>query len=619
MNNLLIMAGVILAFLIVLGLTLTRLYKRSTKGLAFIRTGFGGQKVITDGGAFVFPILHETINVNMNTLRLTIERSRRDALITNDRMRVDVQADFYVRVKNEKESIAIAAQSLGSRTLRVEELSELLQGKFVDALRAVSAEMTLFELHEKRADFVQRVQASILEDLTKNGLELESVSLTNLDQTSQEYFDPNNAFDSEGLTRLSYITEEKRKTRNDIQQNSQIAIEERNLEAQKRQLEIDRDAEYSKMQQGRELAIRKAEQDAEISKQQSQQQLNAEQAEIEAKRETELKRIEAERLVKQSNIQSERDLQAAKIDQEKTIELAEIDKQRAIQESNVQQKKTIDLAQQDAAIAIAQKSGDESRARAEAEKALAEAVLAEEQVETVRQVQRAERQKTVEVLKAQEAAERDSVKVVIAAEAEKKASNDRAEAIRIAAEAEAESKVIRAKAEAEEKTIGITAVAEAEKQATEFSAQALLTTAEAQSKANLLMVEAKAKEYEVEAKGKREINEAANVMSAEQINLQMRLALINKLPEIIRESVKPMESIDSIKIVQMPGQLNNINGASTDTSSSSLSDQVVDSALRYRAQVPLVDGLMKDLGLNGSSLNDLTSGLLNTSKSDASE
>ena len=73
------------------------LYLRSSKERAFVRTGMGGQKVVMNGGAFVLPIVHDVIPVNMNTLRLEVSRGRDKALITKDRMRVDVVAEFYVR------------------------------------------------------------------------------------------------------------------------------------------------------------------------------------------------------------------------------------------------------------------------------------------------------------------------------------------------------------------------------------------------------------------------------------------------------------------------------------------------------------------------------------------
>ena len=208
-----IIAGGGLITLLILGLILARLYKRASKETSFVRTGFGGEKVVMNGGALILPILHETIPVNMNTLRLAVERKNEQALITKDRMRVDVLAEFYVRVQPSADAIASAAQTLGLRTMHPEQLKDLVEGKFVDALRSVAAELTMTELHEQRTHFVQKVQQVSSEDLLKNGLELETVSLTGLDQTAMEYFNPSNAFDAEGLTRLTQEIELRKKLR----------------------------------------------------------------------------------------------------------------------------------------------------------------------------------------------------------------------------------------------------------------------------------------------------------------------------------------------------------------------------------------------------------------------
>ena len=94
----LIVVAIVVAIVVWL---LNWLYLRSSKERAFVRTGLGGQKVVMNGGAFVLPIVHEVIPVNMNTLRLEVSRGRDKALITSDRMRVDVVAEFYVRVQAE--------------------------------------------------------------------------------------------------------------------------------------------------------------------------------------------------------------------------------------------------------------------------------------------------------------------------------------------------------------------------------------------------------------------------------------------------------------------------------------------------------------------------------------
>ena len=75
------------------------LYHRSSKEVAFVRTGFLGQRVVIDGGAFVLPFIHDFTPVNMNVLPMAIVREKGGALITRDRMRIDIEADFYVRVQ----------------------------------------------------------------------------------------------------------------------------------------------------------------------------------------------------------------------------------------------------------------------------------------------------------------------------------------------------------------------------------------------------------------------------------------------------------------------------------------------------------------------------------------
>lgn len=565
-----ISAGVILVALFVLGFILTRLYRRASKEVSFVRTGFGGEKVIVNGGAIVLPVLHEVIPVNMNTLRLEVRRAAEQALITKDRMRVDVTAEFYVRVKPSAESIATAAQTLGMKTMSPDELKDLVEGKFVDSLRAVAAEMAMEELHEKRVDFVQKVQQVVSEDLFKNGLELETVSLTGLDQTGFEYFNPQNAFDAEGLTRLTETIEIRRKKRNDIEQDTDLAIKTKNLEAERTRLQILREEEYAKLEQEREIEIRKAEQEREIAVRRAEQSTEIASQEAAKKREAEEAQIAANREVDLKRILAERDIENEKIQKEQLIERAEVER-----------KKAIELAEQDRAIAIAEKSRAESEAKAAADKARAAAVREEESVITVRETERAERAKTIELIAAQESAQKEAIAITVAADAEKQAAIDQAEAVRISASAEAEKLRLQAKGEAD---------------------------------AQILLAEAKERQYQVDAQGTKAVNEASNVLSSEQIDMQIRLALLKHLPEIIRESVKPMENIDDIKILQVNG-LGGFGGTSDKTgemgvANASLADQMVNSALRYRSQAPLVDSLLKEIGIEGGDINGLTNSLI---------
>src|ERR1044072_5801846 len=111
------------------------LYRRSSKEGSFVRTGLMGERVVINGGAFVLPIIHDITPVNMNVLQMSVARARDDAIITKDRMRVDIDADFYVRVASTRAAVALAAATLGRRTMEPERLHALLSGKFVSALR----------------------------------------------------------------------------------------------------------------------------------------------------------------------------------------------------------------------------------------------------------------------------------------------------------------------------------------------------------------------------------------------------------------------------------------------------------------------------------------------------
>ncbi|BDY97571.1 hypothetical protein MUTS15_62280 [Escherichia coli] len=258
-------AIIAVCILFIIGIIFARLYRRASAEQAFVRTGLSGQKVVMSGGAIVMPIFHEIIPINMNTLKLEVSRSTIDSLITKDRMRVDVVVAFFVRVKPSVEGIATAAQTLGQRTLSPEDLRMLVEDKFVDALRATAAQMTMHELQDTRENFVQGVQNTVAEDLSKNGLELESVSLTNFNQTSKEHFNPNNAFDAEGLTKLTQETERRRRERNEVEQDVEVAVREKNRDALSRKLEIEQQEAFMTLEQEQQVKTRTAEQNAKIA------------------------------------------------------------------------------------------------------------------------------------------------------------------------------------------------------------------------------------------------------------------------------------------------------------------------------------------------------------------
>lgn len=533
-----------LAIVIALAVWLIRwLYVRSSKDRAFVRTGMGGQKVVLDGGAFVLPIVHEVIPVNMSTVRLEVSRGLDKALISKDRMRVDVTAEFFVRVQASPEAVAAAAQTLGYKTMEAGQLKELVEGKFVDALRTVAAGMSMEDLHEKRGTYVKAVRDTVAEDLLQNGLELESASLTQLDQTAMEYFNPSNAFDAEGLTRLTEQIERRKKERNEVEQNTLIAIRSKNLETEKLVLEIDRDGEYARLTQQREVEVARVRQRSDVTRERAEQERDAEAIQIGAKQA----------------------IDAARIRAEQTIEQERIGKEQALQTAEVSRRTALELAEQRRSIAVAEQSKAQSEAQAASDQARALAVVAEERVFTAREVEGAERKKAIELIAAAQAGEKEALRLRLAVEAEKRAAVDRGESIKSQALAEAEAEKIR-----------------------------------------IVAVRARA---ELDAEAARWMNESHNMLTPEARVSLFRQKLLDKMEGIIRESVRPMERIEGIKILSVNG-LGTSGGSGEGDASGSLPEQVVNSALRFRAQAPLIDSLLREIGVDPAGASHATQALL---------
>lgn len=414
--------GTIVVLIVGIGVVVATLYTRATRDKAYVRTGLGGKKVVLDGGSVILPVFHSYSWVRLSTLRLEVQRSEGESLITADRMRADITAEFYVRVKPDAENIALAAQTLGERTNDAELLKALVEAKFVDGLRSVAATMTLKNLQEKRSEFVKAVQDAVAADLQSNGLELESVSLTRLDQTDIKHFNPNNTFDAEGLTALTRVTEERRRERNEIVRENEVAIAAKDREASLLRLTIEREQRDAELSQQRDIANKTAETRAE--------QARAEQA---ARLAEETARLETERGVAKTSAEAHQ-----------AKETARITAQRGIAESEAEAQRITETARIDAAIAVAQKSEAESQAKAKAEEARAAAVTAEEQVATARAVEVAERAKKIAVIDARKEAEQAATGITVKAEAEREAAENLAAALLTQAQAEADASKVRA-------------------------------------------------------------------------------------------------------------------------------------------------------------------------------
>ena len=675
-----ILATIVVAIVVYL---LHWLYRHSSKDLSFVRTGFGGEQVVMGGGALVLPIVHDITEVSMNTLRIEVRRAGEKSLITRNRMRIELIVEFFLRVIPTADAVATAARTLGNRTLDPESLRELVQGRFVDAMGAIAAQMTMEEIHEHRADYIRGVRALVAESLTANGLELETASLTNLDQTDIKLFNPSNAFDAEGMTRLTEEIETRKKKRNDIEQDSIIAIRTKNLEAEKLALSIERDSEYARLEQEREIALRRVQQRAEIAAEKALRDQEIEEAQIRATEGVERARIKHELAINAENISRELEIERLGIQRRQTLEMEEQNRVVAIAvneaenrtrltEETEARKRRRNEIEQETLVAVNTKNLEaELRSLAIRKQSEYARLEQERDVEQRRAQQRAEvahekldREREIDEanLRAKEAVERTRIKVDLAVESEQIQRAQETERLEIQRqriiEIEEQERLIavtqktREQAEAQIETEGArTRLAEAQEAVTsarekevaerrktidlidaqqQAQRNAIRTTSQAVAEreaaiehaaAAKVSAEAARHRYDAEAEGNRKLNEAENLRSDASRRTALNRSLFENLPAIIRESVKPMERIESIKILQVEGLPGFSNGPGAGTNggeasggggagggggSGNLAESVVNAAMRYRSQIPFVDNLLKEVGMTPSNLSDLT-------------
>ncbi|MAY87305.1 flotillin family protein [Arenibacterium halophilum] len=391
---------------------LSRFYAKATLDTALVRTGFGGRRVVMDGACLALPILHQVQKVSMGTIRFGIARKGREALMTRDQLRADVEMEFELRVEATPEGIATAAQSLGYRVARGgEAVQDAIGGALIDAMQAAAAARSLTDVHLDRAGFSREVGESVATQARKLGLELVSASLLSVDQADFSQMNENNAFIAQGMRRLAELVADERKTRVAVETGTELAIRESRLAQVQRQLEIERTEREAQIAQREHLD--RVEADAKS---------RAEQAAAKARMASEVGRIEAERAAK-----------AAQVENDETLRRAEMAAILALEEARIAND-----------IALSRKRAEESAAKAEEETARAQVLLASESVQAQKDRAVAERERETAKLRQLKDIELEDAKVksevdtlLARARAEAAASKTGADAEKARMEAEA--------------------------------------------------------------------------------------------------------------------------------------------------------------------------------------
>ena len=575
---------VLLAILAAFAATVIR-YRIPKADIALVRTGGSKEKINITKGLWVNTIIHEIKEISLNTMRIEVIREGTEALITYDFNRGDVEVVFYLKVEPKENDVLRAAQALGDKSMTPETVRELIEPKLEGALRSVAAESEIQDLLQKRQEFGDKVQEACGEDLeTQNGLTLETVSIIRVDQTPVDTLDAENRFDAVGIREITEITADQYREKVDIEQRKEVAVVQIEVAARIEKLEAEQEQAWAESDQQKNIAIYAAEREAETIKFQFEMEQSVQEREYEMKQEVERARIMQEQVVQEREIEMVRDVEVARVQQEQIVAEREIEKNLIVETQQIEQSKVVQLAEIEQYLTVQLQKIEQEQALEvrEIEKVLTveKARIAQEEgvmlrdiereliVQTQRfaqeqQVQQREIEKNLVV----ETAQIDQMRHVELAEIAKMLNVEQSrigQELRVALTDEdrkievANKQQVTALAEKEK------LVAEAERMGAEVNVTATEQVMEAEWQREVAVIGAEAQAQPIErladavlaearakAQGEMAEYEARNVAEQRVLVQEAILELINDADDIIEQMMKPVEKIDSIKILDM--------------------------------------------------------------------
>jgi len=401
-------------------------------GKAGVIVGLGGMRVSFDW-ILRWPIFQSLELVDISVKKLEIHRKGKDGLVCQDNIRADISVAFYIRVEATPESVRKVAQMLTpERVSDMAQLRELFEAKFSEALKTAGKQMEFHELFTERIKFREQIQSTIGKDL--DGFFLQDVAIDYLEQTPLDQHDPSNVLDAEGIKKITEITQRERVIANEHSQRAQVQVEKENADADIAKREQKRRNEEDTAKQTRAITEVKANEEAEARKV------------IEARRqEVEAKRLEAEEAIRLRTEDMNRAVQEREFTVKKEKQRLEQEAVQEGEEARVRRERTVSLAEMDKEVKVNEAAVEVQRKRA--------TVVAEEKAVTQQQQEKdniearmtAERVREVTLIEAEMNAKKDQTEKVVAAEAQKEAERNLAEADKlktiIAAEAAREAAV----------------------------------------------------------------------------------------------------------------------------------------------------------------------------------
>jgi uncharacterized membrane protein YqiK len=246
--------GVIGALVILLLLSIwgyTRVYVITPNNEAFVRTGgvfVKQKKVILNGGCIVLPGFHELTRVPLREISIDVERTGKLAVRTQDYLRANMRVTFYVCINADEQDVLTAAARLSrAGKISAEDIKEALEKRADDAIRAAAKRKSIAEIDSDKLGFADEVLNLIQQDLKKVGLTLNNIAISEIEES--DTYDTNNFFDAQGVRLRTETIQRSIQQKREVELNTQVTIEQRELDAQKQSLRIGQETESAKLAQ----------------------------------------------------------------------------------------------------------------------------------------------------------------------------------------------------------------------------------------------------------------------------------------------------------------------------------------------------------------------------------
>jgi uncharacterized membrane protein YqiK len=413
-----LIAAAVLAVIVIIGVPLMFCIRKIEPGKAGITVGWGGLRVSFDYMVRV-PVVQSFEVMDISVKKLEIHRKGKDGLVCKDNIRADISVAFYIRVEATVESVTKVAQMLGSeRVSDMNQLKELFEAKFSEALKTAGKQMEFHSLFTERITFRENIQNTIGKDL--DGFLLQDVAIDYLEQTPLEQHDPSNVLDAEGIRKITEITQRERVSANEFSQRAQVQVEKENADADIAKREQKRRNEEDTARQHRAITEVKANEEAESRKV------------IEARRmEVEGKRLEAEESIRLRTEDMNRSVQEREYTVKKEQQRLEQESVQEGEEARVRRERTVSLAEMDKEVKIAEAAVEVERKRATVVSEQKAVTQQEEEKRNIEARMTAERVREVTLIEAEMIAKKDQTEKVVASEAQKEVERNLADAAKI--------------------------------------------------------------------------------------------------------------------------------------------------------------------------------------------